>query len=110
MWEIQNLLSQLFENSVDDSLSIYKKTIRGLIVHYTGFDNDKKEIFKLMSKKKVLTYGDLESIAVDKSKVEPLLQDMVRNNIFYFDPTEAAYYPQGPGYLWGIDLYCEGLK
>ena len=110
MWEIQNLLTQLFENSVDDSLFLYKKTIRGLIAHYAGFDNDKKEIFKLMSKKKVLTYGDLEGIAVDRTKVESLLQDMVRNNIIHFDPTEAAYYPQGPGYQWGIDLYCEGLK
>jgi hypothetical protein len=38
---------------------------------------------------------------------EELLEDMVRNNILYFDPTEATYYPQGKSYHWGIRLYFE---
>ncbi len=34
----------------------------------------------------------------------------VRNNILYFDPTEAIYYPQGKSYQWGIRLYFENLS
>jgi len=40
---------------------------------------------------------------------EDILKDMVRNNILYFDPTEAAYYPQGKSYQWGIRLYFESI-
>jgi hypothetical protein len=36
---------------------------------------------------------------------EEILQHMVRNNILYFDPTEATYYPQGKSYHHGIKLY-----
>lgn len=36
---------------------------------------------------------------------EEILQHMVRNNILYFDPTEAVYYPQGKSYHHGIKLY-----
>jgi hypothetical protein len=36
-----------------------------------------------------------------------LLRDMVTNNILYFDPTSAVYYPQGKSYQWGIRLYFE---
>jgi len=50
MWEIQDLLSQLFENSLDESLSLYKKKMLGIFAYYTGFNNDRKEIFKLMGK------------------------------------------------------------
>jgi len=35
---------------------------------------------------------------------------MVRNNILYFDPIEAIYYPQGKSYQWGIRLYFESLR
>jgi hypothetical protein len=41
---------------------------------------------------------------------EDLLRDMVRNNILYFDPTIAAYYPQGKSYHWGMRLYFEHVK
>jgi hypothetical protein len=38
---------------------------------------------------------------------EELLRDMVTNNILYFDPTRAVYYPQGKSYHHGIRLYFE---
>jgi hypothetical protein len=38
---------------------------------------------------------------------DELLRDMVNNNILYFDPTEAIYYPQGKSYHWGIRLYFQ---
>jgi hypothetical protein len=38
---------------------------------------------------------------------EEMLQHMVRNNVLYFDPTDAVYYPQGTSYHWGIKLYFE---
>ncbi len=38
---------------------------------------------------------------------EEILRDMVTNNILYFDPTKAVYYPQGKSYHWGIRLYFE---
>jgi hypothetical protein len=41
--------------------------------------------------------------------MEDLLRDMVRNNILYFDPVEALYYPQARSYQWGIKLYFESL-
>ncbi|MDQ1354275.1 MAG: family ATPase, partial [Acidobacteriota bacterium] len=39
-----------------------------------------------------------------------ILRDMVSNNILYFDPTEAVYYPQGKSYQWGIKLYFESIE
>ncbi len=110
MWEIQDLLSQLFENPLEESLSLYKTKMKGIIAYYTGFNKEKKEIFKLVGKKSVITYKDLEEIGIEGSILERLLEDMVRNNIIYFDPTEAAYHPQGPSYHWGIKLFCETLK
>jgi hypothetical protein len=44
---------------------------------------------------------------IEVEELEGLLQDMVRNNILYFDPTEALFYPQGKSYRWGIQLYFE---
>lgn len=38
-------------------------------------------------------------------KNEELLRDMVRQNILYYDPTEAKYYPQGKSYHNGIRAY-----
>jgi hypothetical protein len=36
-----------------------------------------------------------------------IYRDMVTNNILYFDPTLAVYYPQGKSYQWGIRLYFQ---
>jgi hypothetical protein len=41
------------------------------------------------------------------SEDEILLRDMVRQNILYFDPTKATYYPQGKSYHHGIKLYFQ---
>jgi hypothetical protein len=41
---------------------------------------------------------------------EAILKDMVSNNILYFDPTRAVYYPQGKSYHWGIRMYFERLN
>ena len=44
-------------------------------------------------------------ITEDTHKVENLLRDMVRNNIIYYDPTLAIFYPQGRSLELGIKLY-----
>ena len=45
-----------------------------------------------------------------KPEDEELLRHMVRNNILYFDPTEATYYPQGRSSHWGIRLYFQRIN
>jgi len=105
MWEIQSLLDQLFENPIDDVLTLYKKKIKGMIAHYIGVDNKKEKILHLFLKQESATLKDLVRAKVGKTNVEELLRDMVRNNILYFDPTDALYYPQGKSYFHGIRLY-----
>jgi hypothetical protein len=39
-----------------------------------------------------------------------LLSDMVHNNILYYNPTTAEFYPQGKSLEWGIKLYFEENK
>ncbi|MCX6582914.1 MAG: hypothetical protein NT166_22285 [Candidatus Aminicenantes bacterium] len=34
-------------------------------------------------------------------EAEVILRDMVTNNILYFDPPRAVYYPQDKSYHWG---------
>jgi hypothetical protein len=43
-------------------------------------------------------------------QVEGLVRDLVKNNILYFDPVTAVYYPQGRSYEWGIRLYFESME
>lgn len=43
------------------------------------------------------------------NREKEILRDLVRNNILYFDPTEATYFPQGKSYQLGITLYFESL-
>ena len=52
---------------------------------------------------------DLENLGIESRELNELLKDMVRNNILYFDPVEAIYYPQTRSYQWGIKLYFESL-
>jgi AAA+ ATPase superfamily predicted ATPase len=105
MWEIQYLLGQLFDNPIDDVLTLYKKKIKGVIVHYIGANDKKEKILHLFLNKDQATLKDFVRAGIGKDEVEELLQDMVKNNILYFDPTEAIYYPQGRSYQWGIKLY-----
>jgi hypothetical protein len=44
-----------------------------------------------------------------REKDANVLRDMVSNNILYFDPTEAVYYPQGKSYWWGIKSYFKSI-
>ena len=103
MWEIQSILSHLFENSIDNVLAAYKKKIMGMITYYiVQKEREKRE--------KILHHFiDNDCLWVRDINIDDieLLKDMVTNNILYFDPTLAVYYPQGKSYWWGIKLYFE---
>jgi len=77
--------------------------MRNLIVDYV-VKPEQKRIEKLLRRLK-------ERDEFSKEEIDPedegLLRDMVRQNILYFDPTEATYYPQGRSYHRGIRLYFE---
>ncbi|NIM13865.1 MAG: hypothetical protein GTO45_17615 [Candidatus Aminicenantes bacterium] len=106
MWEIQDILSQVFHTPLEEVLLLYKKKIRSLIVDYV-VKPEQKEVEKLLRR-------FIGSDALSKEKInveeEKLLRDMVRQNVLYFDPTEATYYPQGKSYHHGIRLYFEGKR
>ncbi|MGD2089055.1 MAG: ATP-binding protein [Candidatus Aminicenantes bacterium] len=107
MWEIQDILTELFEYPLDEVLSLYKKKIKGMIEYYIGTDLRKEKILAIFLKKETLRIKEFIKYGIDGSELQGLLQDMVRNNILYFDPTEAIFYPQGKSYQWGIRLYFE---
>ncbi len=107
MWEIQDILSQLFKNPIDEVLSLYKKKIKGMIEYYIGTDMRKEKVLAVFLKNETAHIKDFMGQGIEVGDLESLLQDMVRNNILYFDPTDAKYYPQGKSYLWGIRLYFE---
>ncbi|MCP5105204.1 MAG: hypothetical protein GY950_17580, partial [bacterium] len=110
MWEIQYILSQLFDTPFDEALTLYKKKMKGMIAHYIGADDKKEKILHLFVKKGSATLKDFVNAGVGKDEIEELLRDMVKNNILYFDPTDALYYPQGISYHRGIQLYLESIK
>jgi AAA+ ATPase superfamily predicted ATPase len=107
MWEIQDILTELFDNSIDDVLSRYKAKVKGIIAYYIGADDKKEKALRLFLDSEKATIKDFVNAKIGKSEVDELLRDMVRNNILYFDPTEAVYYPQGKSYDLGIKLYFE---
>jgi AAA+ ATPase superfamily predicted ATPase len=109
MWEIQNILSDLFDKPLDDVLTLHKKKMKGIISYYIGADDKKEKILGLFLKKDRATIRDFVNEGIGKDEVEELLRDMVRNNILYFDPIEALYYPQARSYHWGIKLYFENF-
>jgi hypothetical protein len=109
MWEIQNLLNQLFDNPIDNVLTLHKNKIKGIISYYIGADDKKEKILGLFLKKDRADIRDFVKEGLNKDELESLLQDAVRNNILYFDPVEALYYPQARSYQWGIKLYFESL-
>jgi AAA+ ATPase superfamily predicted ATPase len=104
MWEIQYLLGRFFLNPIDDELNLYKKKMRSMIVDYVVRPGQ-EDIERLLNH---FVQNDALSKEMVKPEDEKHLRDMVRNNILYFDPTEATYYPQGTSYHWGIRLYFEG--
>jgi AAA+ ATPase superfamily predicted ATPase len=105
MWEIQDILSDLFSRPLDEVLSDYKRKMVGIITDYIVTKGRKK-------REKILSHFN-DQVRLLKKDIneddEELLRDMVRNNILYFDPIEAIYYPQGKSYQWGIRLYFESL-
>lgn len=107
VWEIQHLLTELFNNPIDDVLTLYKKKIRGIIAYYCQFDENKKQVLKVVDQKGTVCAEDFEDLTIEVPRLKELLKDMVTNNILYFDPMEAIYYPQGKSYEWGIRLYFD---
>ncbi|MCP5105254.1 MAG: hypothetical protein GY950_17835, partial [bacterium] len=105
MWEIQHILSQLFEHPIDTVLAEYKQKMLGMITYYIVQKERKK-------REKILNHfvTDENLWARDTNEEDhELLKDMVTNNILYFDPTQAVYYPQGRSYFWGIRSYFESM-
>ena len=109
MWEIQHLLNQLLDKPIDDVLTLYKKKMKGIIAYYIGADDKSEKMLGLFLKKDQATMRDFVNEGLEKNEVKELLRDMVRNNILYFDPTEAVYYPQSRSYQWGIRLYFKSI-
>jgi AAA+ ATPase superfamily predicted ATPase len=106
MWEIQDILSDLFNRPLDEVLANYKRKMVGIITDYIVTKGRKK-------REKILSHFNGHDRLLKKDineDDEELLRDMVRNNILYFDPIEAIYYPQGKSYQWGIRLYFESLR
>ncbi len=105
MWEIQDILGELFEDSIDEVLALYKKKLRSLIAYYIGPSAHKEKLLAVFIDKDRADIRDFVKTGIGEDEVERLLMDMVTNNILYFDPTEALYYPQGKSYHHGIRLY-----
>jgi AAA+ ATPase superfamily predicted ATPase len=106
MWEIQDILSDLFSSPLDEVLAGYKRKMVGIITDYIVTKGRKKRE-KILSH--FTNYDQLLKKDINEDD-EELLRDMVRNNILYFDPIEAIYYPQGESYKWGIRLYFESIS
>ncbi len=109
MWEIQYILTELFSTPLDEALTIYKKKIKGMIEYYIGTNMLKEKMLAIFVGKETARIKDFARLGIDPEILEGLLQDMVSNNILYFDPADALYYPQGESYLWGIKLYFESI-
>ena len=106
MWEIQDILSNLFSRSLEEIIASYREKMRSLIVDYI-VKPEREKIEKLLR-----LFLDSDELPKEKinAKDEILLRDMVRQNILYFDPSKATYYPQGKSYHWGIRLYFDKKK
>jgi hypothetical protein len=52
-------------------------------------------LLQVINEKNTVSARDFENLLIDLLEIKGILEDMVRNNILYFDPTEAVYYPQG---------------
>jgi len=103
MWEIQEILTNLFNLPLDDIITSFLQRMRSLIVDYI-VKPEREKIEKLLR-----LFLDNDELSKEKitAKDEILLQDMVRQNILYFDPTRATYYPQGKSYHHGIKSYFQ---
>ncbi len=105
MWEIQHILSQLFDHPIDAVLTDYDQKMLGMITYYI-VQKERKKREKIL--KHFVANDNLWARDTNEKDLE-LLKDMVTNNILYFDPTQAVYYPQGRSYYRGIRLYFESI-
>jgi hypothetical protein len=110
MWEIQDILTKLFKTPIDEALDLHKKAIKAAIEYYIGTDLRKEKVLHVFLEKEAVRIRDFIHVGIILDEIDGLLQDMVRNNILYFDPTAALYYPQGKSYQWGIKLYFESIS
>jgi AAA+ ATPase superfamily predicted ATPase len=101
MWEIQDILSSLFQQPLEKIIATYKQRMRSIIVDYV-VKPEREAIDKLL---RLFIQRDELSKEDITSDDEIVLRDMVRQNILYFDPTKATYYPQGKSYHLGIREY-----
>ena len=106
MWEIQKILTDLFNSDIDVVLKEYKGFMRGIIFDYAGIDKVKKELLRVIADKIRVDLNDFEGTrAYEEGSLEGYLRDMVTNNILYYDPTQAVFYPQGRSLEWGLRLF-----
>jgi AAA+ ATPase superfamily predicted ATPase len=103
MWEIQDILTELFQHPLDEVVADYKQKMLGMITYYM-VKKQRKKREKIL---KHFTANDNLWAKDTHEEDEDLLRDMVTNNILYFDPTRAVYYPQGKSYHHGIKLYFQ---
>ncbi|MGD2086348.1 MAG: ATP-binding protein [Candidatus Aminicenantes bacterium] len=101
MWEIQLILSDLFNSPLDQVLDKYKQKMLGMIT-YSMVKKGRKKREQLL---KHFVENDKLSVRDTEEDDEELLRTLVSNNILYFDPTRAEYYPQGKSFHLGIRLY-----
>jgi hypothetical protein len=109
-WEIQSLLSDFFDNEVEQVCEEYKIKMRSLITDYIYLDDNKEKILNIFSKNIIVKISELKNIKIELNLKKQLLADMVHNNILYYNPTTAEFYPQGKSLEWGIKLYFEENK
>ncbi len=81
-----------------------------MIAYYVGADENKENALRVFMNKNSIDIKGFVSAGIPKEDLDKLLTDLVSNNILYFDPTEALYYPQGTSYHRGIKLYFEDLR
>ena len=103
MWEIQLLLSRFFEGEVEEVCEDYKIKMRELIIDYATEKNRKlkEQILKRFIERNKISKSEFSEEEIEK------LKDMVHNNILYYNPVKAEFYPQGRSYEWGIKLYFD---
>ena len=89
-----------FQIPFDEVLNFYKKKIKGMIEYYIGTDMRKEKVLAIFLKQNTARIKDFLNQGIEARELESLLQDMVTNNILYFDPTLALYYPQRKSYQW----------
>ncbi|HPJ15960.1 MAG TPA: ATP-binding protein [Spirochaetota bacterium] len=104
-WEIQSLLSDFFDDEVEKVCEEYKIKMKNLIADYIKLSSLKNKILNKFVLKIFNKYVDFSDTDLPENKIEELLSDMVHNNILYYNPTTAEFYPQGKSLEWGIKLY-----